>query len=614
MPAARFAPTLVPLEDRVTPAVTIRLDYRYDADGFFTPDRRAVLEQVAADIGRRLGDTLAGIAPSGADTWRARLVNPTTLQDTVLENLNIPEGELLVFLGARPAGQAYFAQDLTLLPAAEATGTAEWRTRVLTRGQAGGPADDYAPWGGSITFNSTPGVVDPAYYYRTFAHELFHLLGFKPVPAFSARVAGGRLTGPAVRAVAGDSVPLHADGAHWPPGTTSGGRSALMIPGEAPEGPAVRPTPLDWATLKDIGWQVDPEVLDPNPPPAGTTGGRAVVYAPDAAGRLGASAAATLTPFPGFTGSIRSARADVDGDGTPDAVLVTGPGTPLRVAVVSGADNSTVLVPPTPPFAGSEGFAGGGFAAAADLDGDGRAEWAVTPDQGGGPRVTVFSLVNGSPAARANFFGITGDDNFRGGCRPALGDVDADGTPDLAVAAGFLGGPRVAVFAGRTLLGGDPTKLVNDFFAFPGEDAARLRNGAFVAAGDLDGDGAAELIFGGGPGGAPRVFALPGSRIAAGDIGGAYAAPVANFFVAGNTADRGGVRVGAADADADGRADLLAGSGAGGPARVRVYLGKDIAGPAEPGAFQDLQPFGGAALADGVYVGGGVLPGGILVG
>jgi hypothetical protein len=44
------------------------------------------------------------------------------------------------------------------------------------------------------------------------------------------------------------------------------------------------------------------------------------------------------------------------------------------------------------------------------------------------------------------------------------------------------------------------------------------------------------------------------------------------------------------------------GSGAGRPAKVKVYLGRDFAGPGEPAAT-DLDPFGGAVPADGVYVG-----------
>src|SRR5207245_7745493 len=102
--------------------------------------------------------------------------------------------------------------------------------------------------------------------------------------------------------------------------------------------------------------------------------------------------------------NVRTASADVNADGELDTILVTGPGRPIRVAVVSGADNSTVLVSPFDPFGGD--FTGGGFVAAADIDGDGRAEFIVTPDQGGGPRVSIFSLLAGGLSLRAHFFGI----------------------------------------------------------------------------------------------------------------------------------------------------------------------------------------------------------------
>src|SRR5207245_3982464 len=161
------------------------------------------------------------------------------------------------------------------------------------------------------------------------------------------------------------------------------------------------------------------------------------------------------------------------------------------------------------------------------------------------------------------------DPSFRGGCRAAAGDVNGDGVPDLAVAAGFLGGPRVAVFDGRTLFA-TPTRLVGDFFAFPGSDAVTLRNGSFVSIGDVNGDGFDDLIFGGGPGGAPRVFILSGQMVSAGDVAGAQASPIANFFVAGDSADRGGIRLASRDVDRDHKAEVAAGSGEGGAARIRM--------------------------------------------
>src|SRR5207244_3638653 len=113
--------------------------------------------------------------------------------------------------------------------------------------------------------------------------------------------------------------------------------------------------------------------------------------------------------------------------------------------------------------------------------------------------------------------------DFRGGARVAVGDVNGDGVGDLVVSAGFGGGPRISVIDGRSLTG-HPQTLFGDFFIF--EQA--LRNGAYVAAGDLDGDGFADVIGGGGPGGGPRVFALSGKDLLAGLP--ADAAVVANFF------------------------------------------------------------------------------------
>ncbi|MBN9521121.1 FG-GAP repeat protein [bacterium] len=314
--------------------------------------------------------------------------------------------------------------------------------------------------------------------------------------------------------------------------------------------------------------------------------------------RVSPGGTTTVTPFENTGVPTRTASGDVDGDGVADLVAVTGPGTPTRVAVVSGKDGS-VLVAPFDPFLGD--FPGGGYVAVGDLNGDGRAEFAVTPDEGGGPRVSVFALASGAVVTRANFFGID-DSSFRGGARAAVGDVNGDGTPDVIVAAGFGGGPRTAIFTGQSVLAGRPTRLVADFFAFPGADAENLRNGSFVASGDVTGDGFADLVLGGGPGGAPRVFILSGALVSAGQVDAAQASPVANFFVGGDLDDRGGARVGVTNRDGDGRADVAVGSGAGRPAKVRVYLGRDITGGGEPPAT-DLDPLGGAVLADGVFVG-----------
>ena len=57
------------------------------------------------------------------------------------------------------------------------------------------------------------------------------------------------------------------------------------------------------------------------------------------------------------------------------------------------------------------------------------------------------------------------------------------------------------------------------------------------------------------------------------------------------------------DVDGDNRADLVVGSGPGQPSRVRVYPGRTVTPTGEPANFQDLDPFGGVVLTNGVFVG-----------
>ena len=314
-----------------------------------------------------------------------------------------------------------------------------------------------------------------------------------------------------------------------------------------------------------------------------------------------AAGGAVLRTFQAFgSGGARVATADVSGDGIDDVVAGAGPGGVSAVRVFDGRTGAELA-----SFTAFEAsFTGGVFVAAGDMDGDGKAEVVVTPDQGGGPVVAVYSgasLAAGGAGQLARFFGIQ-DEAFRGGARASLGDVSGDGRADLLVSAGFLGGPRLALYDGAGVAAGQtPRRLIQDFFAF--EDT--LRNGAFVALGDFDGDGRADLVAGGGPSGGPRVRVFSGAGLLAAP---AFtnldqvpaAAQFANFF-AGDSTLRGGVRVAAGDFDGDGVADLLAGSGDGEPSRVREYDGATVrAGTSNPDAT--LDPFA-ATFAGGVYVG-----------
>ena len=298
--------------------------------------------------------------------------------------------------------------------------------------------------------------------------------------------------------------------------------------------------------------------------------------------------AQTVTPFvAGFTGGVRTATADFNNDGVNDLVVGSGPGIATDVRIFNGADGTQLFA--VAPFEAT--FTGGVFVAAGDVTGDGVPELIITPDQGGGPRVRIFR--SGDPTqVVADFLGIA-DAKFRGGARAAVGDVNGDGVGDLGVAAGFGGGPRVAVFNGTTL-GGTPTTLFNDFFAFENT----LRNGVFLALGDVDGDGRADIVAGGGPGGGPRVTVFNGATLVS--SGGATITPLANFF-GGDSTNRGGIRVAVKNLDGDGKADILVGSGTGAGTRVTAYAGSTVNGTAATPA--ELFAFDAFSGTTGVFVG-----------
>ncbi|HJZ54177.1 MAG TPA: hypothetical protein VKE74_04435 [Gemmataceae bacterium] len=135
---------------------------------------------------------------------------------------------------------------------------------------------------------------------------------------------------------------------------------------------------------------------------------------------------------------------------------------------------------------------------------------------------------------------------------------------------------------------------MNDILVFE----QTLRNGVFAAVGDVDADGFADLVVGGGPGGGPRVMILSGKDLSGG--GAVNPGVIANYF-AGDLTNRGGVRVATKNLDGDGRADLVVGEGDGGGTRVSRYLGRDLADGGNPVAAGAANAFPG--FVGGVFVG-----------
>lgn len=159
------------------------------------------------------------------------------------------------------------------------------------------------------------------------------------------------------------------------------------------------------------------------------------------------------------------------------------------------------------------------------------------PDAAGGVRVLTP-------------FGAT----FTGGVRVAMGDVNRDGVADVIAGSGPGMAAAVKVFDGVTFV------QIADFEPY----GPQFTGGVYVAAGDVNGDGVADIITGAGSGGAPRVRVFDGST----------RLEIANFL-AYDAAFVGGVRVAGGDFDGDQLADIITGAGAGGGPHVKVFSGAD---------------------------------------
>src|SRR5262249_17227907 len=136
------------------------------------------------------------------------------------------------------------------------------------------------------------------------------------------------------------------------------------------------------------------------------------------------------------------------------------------------------------------------------------------------------------------------------------GDVNGDGTLDILTAPGAGGGSLIKVFDSGS------GALEQSFDAYDPEQT----DGAFVAAGDVNGDGKADIITGTDVGAAPCVKGCSGSDGA-----------LLTTFLADPLGPAAGVRVAAGDVNADGFADIITGAGPGSRPRVSVFSGVDNA-------------------------------------
>jgi hypothetical protein len=230
-----------------------------------------------------------------------------------------------------------------------------------------------------------------------------------------------------------------------------------------------------------------------------------------------------------------------------------------RAYVFSGS-TGVLLLTLESPAAQAAGLFGQSVAGAGDVDGDGRADvivGAVNEHPGNalrGGRAYVLSGATGalihaldSPhAQQSGRFGVS---------VASAGDVDGDGVQDVLV--GAAGETPAGANSGRAYLFSGATGQHLRTLESPNAEPSGFFGGAVAGAGDVDGDGLADVLVGGGNEdtvagfGAGRAYAFSGA-------GGLLFAIESPNSQQGGTF--GSALAGAGDADGDGRPDLILGA------------------------------------------------------
>ncbi len=193
-----------------------------------------------------------------------------------LGNFSVPEDTVVIYVGGRD------------LDGNQVGGGAPGGPNgAFPRGQGtivGSSANDFASWGGVVSFNTKTstgadrnwhfGVDSPpgpfqVDFLSVAMHELGHVFGFGASDSLENKVSGGLLQGAASTALYGTGVPMVFNPGtnkheHWDDNVTSPPYANQPVPsfgGTLRLGRRVLLTPLDYAGLKDIGWQVPAQLL-----------------------------------------------------------------------------------------------------------------------------------------------------------------------------------------------------------------------------------------------------------------------------------------------------------------------------------------------------------------
>lgn len=277
-------------------------DYSRDGNGVMTNEMKALLEQAAGTIEASISDQLSAIAPQGDFAPSIFFTPPDTGTSSRAVD-TIGANQIYVYVGGRAAlgaphlalsGAVRNATRPASVPANDPAFLA-YRDELRSRGQPGAIAStptDYSPWGGSLAFDSeasfyvdddisTLESFEGQYDFYTVAlRGLLGILGYgvggagTPVASYHANLDSENLTFVGANALAeyGEGVPVYyrydeendqeiidvrfLDDSVV--STVNGAAQTALMTQTLNTGERRALTALDYAILRDIGWQAAP--------------------------------------------------------------------------------------------------------------------------------------------------------------------------------------------------------------------------------------------------------------------------------------------------------------------------------------------------------------------
>ncbi|MGF1590953.1 MAG: hypothetical protein ACFCU7_17250 [Pleurocapsa sp.] len=234
----------------------IEFDYRFDEANFFTPERKAIIEQAGKIWSSYIRDEFAPI-PKG-ETLRFPINNIE--RKVVLEK---PIDDLLIFISS-----VNLASDQPTLGEGAYYATyvvgSDREQRII--------GDDFEPWLGTVEFNAS--VADSFFFDPTpetdddipfnkqdflslSLHEIGHVLGIGIANQFSKQIQNGHFIGTqSIKLNGGHPIPLDADQIHIRDGFSVDPESDALMDKSFTFGERNLPTDLDLAILADIGYDI----------------------------------------------------------------------------------------------------------------------------------------------------------------------------------------------------------------------------------------------------------------------------------------------------------------------------------------------------------------------